>query len=159
MKFSRTGMMLFCGAVLGSALAQTAGGGFPPAVLTAKTIAVVNETKTPDVEKGAEETLASWSQFKVVDDPAVADVTLRFDKNRTHEGRDTQKTDANGKPTDYGYSMSFGSSIQMKAYLKDSDTPFYTTKTDDSKKKAGVSCVNDFHSAYRAAWQKAHAQP
>jgi hypothetical protein len=39
----------------------------------------------------------------------------------------------------------------MKVYLKDADTPFYTTKTDDSKKKAGISCVNDFRTAFRAA--------
>jgi hypothetical protein len=149
-------MAVLCGVVLSSGFAQTAGGGFPPAVLTAKTIAVVDDTREKDVEKGAEETLASWGQFRVIEDPTLADVTLRFDKSREHDGQSTQKTDANGKPTDYGYSMSFSSSIHMKAYLKDGETPFYTTKTDDSKRKAGVSCVNDFHAAYRAAWQKAH---
>lgn len=36
----------------------------------------------------------------------------------------------------------------MRAYLKGSASPFYTTKTDDSKKKAGVSCVTSFQRAW-----------
>jgi hypothetical protein len=47
--------------------------------------------------------------------------------------------------------MSFSTSIHMKVYLKDADAPFYTTKTDESKKKAGTACVSDFRSAYRDA--------
>jgi len=39
----------------------------------------------------------------------------------------------------------------MRAYLKGADSPFYTTKTDDSKKKAGVSCVTSFQKAWNEA--------
>ena len=91
----------------------------------------------------------------MVDDPQLADITLRFEKNKTHEGASTQKTDANGKPTDWGYGMSFGSSIRMTAVQKDAETPFFSTKTDDAKAKAGLSCVNDFHTAFRNALQSA----
>ncbi|HLI78299.1 MAG TPA: hypothetical protein VKV02_15235, partial [Acidobacteriaceae bacterium] len=134
-----------------TALAQTAPKAFPDGVFTAKTVAIVNDTKTPTVEKGADEALASWGQFKVVDDPQLADVVLRFEKSRQREGRDTQKTDGTGKPTDYGYEMSFSSTIEMKAYYKDADTPFYSTRTDDGKAKAGTTCINNLHTAFRAA--------
>jgi len=36
----------------------------------------------------------------------------------------------------------------MRAYLKGSDSPFYTTKTGDSKKKAGASCLTSFQKAW-----------
>lgn len=147
-------IVVTCGVMLTAAMAQTTGKGFPAGVFSAKTVAVVNDTKTPAVEKGADDALKNWGQFKLVDDPQLADVTLRFDKTREHEGHDTQKTDATGKPTDYGYSMSFGSKIHMQAYLKDSDTPFYSTQTEDGKAKAGTTCVNDFHTAFRAAMQQ-----
>ena len=145
--------------VLGSVAAsavfgQGASSAFPAAALAAKTIAIVNGTSHPQVEKGAADALQSWRQFKVVDDPEMADITLRFEKNRTHEGASTQKADANGKPTDWGYGMSFGSSIRMTASLKDADKPFYSTKTDESKTKAGLSCINDFHTAFRNARQQ-----
>ena len=149
-----SGMVVLCSIVFGSALGQTAAKPLPAAVLSAKTIAVVNDTRDSQVTKGAEAALQSWGQFKVVDDPQLADVTLRFEKTRSHEGQSTQKTDDNGKPTDYGYSMSFGSSITMKAYVKDADAAVFSTKTEDSKTKAGMSCVNDFHTAYRTARQQ-----
>ena len=142
------------GVLWSAAWAQTGAKAFPDGVFTARTIAVVNDTKTPAVEKGADEALAQWGQFKVVDDPQLADVTLRFEKASHHEGRDTQKTDNTGKPTDYGYEMSFGSTIQMKAYFKDTDAPFYSTKTDDGKAKAGTTCINAFHTAWRTAAQE-----
>lgn len=124
---------------------------FPPAVFTAKTIAIVNDTTSSAVSDGATNALRAWGQFKVVDDPDTADVTLRFDKSKEHQGQDSHKSDANGNPTDYGYSMTFSSAIHMKAYIKGSETPFYTTKTDDSKAKAGMSCVEDFRNVYRVA--------
>ena len=148
-----------CGVLLPSALAQTGGAAFPAAVLAAKTVAVVNETRDPGVTRGADAALASWGQFTLVDDPATADITLRFDKTKEHAGTDTQKTDPNTNKTDYGYSMSFSSTIHMKAYAKDGDAPFYSTKTDDSKTKAGMNCVNDFHTAYRTARQQQAAKP
>jgi hypothetical protein len=137
--------------VCSAAWAQTGQKAFPDGVFTAKTIAIVNDTKQPGVEKGADEALAQWGQFKVVDDPQLADVVLRFDKAGHHEGRDTQKTDSAGKPAEYGYEMSFSSTIQMKAYYKDADAPFYATKTDDGKQKAGSTCINAFHTAWRDA--------
>ncbi len=125
------------------------------AVLTAKTIAVVNDTRDPKVQDGAVAALKNWGQFTVVDDPQLADITLRFDKTKEHSGSAVPpKTDADGKPLgdpSYGYSMNFGSKIHMKAYLKDGDDAFYTTQTDDGKAKAGTGCVNEFHTAFRGA--------
>ena len=139
----------------GMALAQTVVTPFPASVLAAKTVAITNSTGSAQVEKGAQDALQSWRQFRLVDDPQTADITLHFEKNKIHEGASTQKTDANGKPTDWGYGMSFSSSIRMTAVLKDADAPFFSTKTDESKAKAGLSCVNDFHTAFRAAGQQA----
>lgn len=86
----------------------------------------------------------------------MADITLRFEKTKEHTGASTpQKTDADGKPVGdpaYGYSMSFGSKVHMKAYLKDGDTAFYTAKTEDSKAKAGMGCVNEF--TPRSGWRR-----
>lgn len=147
-----------CTVLVYAALAVTAGAQAPKnhftdQVFAAKTVAIVDDTRSPGVQKGAVDALQSWGQFKVVDDPQLADITLRFEKNRTHEGRDTQKADPDGKNTSYNYSLSFSSSIHMTATLRDSDTPFYTTTTDDSKAKAGSSCVNNLHTAYRDAHQ------
>jgi hypothetical protein len=124
---------------------------FPKEVFTAKTVIIFNDTHTDGVEEGAVEQLKKWGHFTVVDDSDNADIILRFDKNKEHDGRNTQKTDDKGNSTDYGYSMTFSTQIHMKAYLKGSDTPFYTTKTDDSKKKAGTTCVTNFQSAYLVA--------
>ncbi len=135
-------------ALLGFGLAQSSSP-FPAPVFAARTIAIINDTPTEAVAQGATTALRAWGQFKIVDDPDSADLTLHFDKSKDHQGQDSHKTDANGNPTDYSYSMSFSSAIHMKAYLKGTDTPFYTTKTDDSRTQAGVSCVNDFRNMYR----------
>ena len=127
------------------------GNAIPAAVYAAKTVAVVNDTHTDAVGEGAVDALKAWGHFTVVDDPDTADVTLRFDKTKEHSGQDSQKPDPNTGQTSYSYGMTFGSSIHMKAYLKDGDSPFYTTKTDESKKKAGTACVSDFRSALQAA--------
>ena len=137
----------------GQTAGQPQGNGIPPAALAAKTIAVVNDTRDSLVTKGASNALQAWGQFTLVDDPSVADLTLRFEKTKEHEGSNSQSTDPDTNKTNYGYSMSFSSSIHMKAYLKDGDVPFYTTKTDDAKAKAGTSCVNDFRTALRSARQ------
>ncbi len=151
--FFRTAVV--CGVALVSAWGQTAKESFPAAALQAKTVAIVNDTRDAKVADGAAAALRSWGQFTIVDDPQLADITLRFDKTKERSGAGTpQKTDADGKPVgdpSYGYSMSFSSQIHMKAYLKDGDAAFFTTKTDDSKVKAGMGCVNDFHTAFRAA--------
>lgn len=148
-------VVLMCGVASAASFGQAAKNAIPPAALTAKTIAIVNDTHDPKVQDGAVAALRSWGQLTLVDDPQVADITLRFDKTKEHSGGGTpQKTDADGKPVgdpSYGYSMSFGSKIHMKAYLKDGDDAFYTTQTDDSKTKAGTGCVNEFHTAFRAA--------
>ena len=148
----RTAMM--CSVLVGAAWAQTGKAPFPDGVFAAKTVAIVNDTHTPGVEKGAAEALQAWGQYKVVDDPQLADITLRFEKNRQRDGRDSQTKDPNGKDTSYSYSMSFSSSIHMSAFLKDGDKPFYSTTTDDSKAKAGTSCINSFHTAYRDSRQQ-----
>ena len=127
------------------------GDAFPAAIYTAKTVAVINDTHTDAVSEGAIDALKAWGHFTVVDDPDTADVTLRFDKTKEHSGQDSQKPDPNTGQTSYSYGMSFGSSIHMKAYLKDADSPFYTAKTDDAKKKAGMACISDFRSAMQAA--------
>lgn len=129
--------------------AQSAARPFPEGVYTAKTVAIVNDTKQPTVEKGADTALSNWGQLKVVDDPQLADIVLRFEKATHHDGRDTQKSDSTGKPTDYGYEMSFSATITMKAFYKDSDTAFYSTRTDDSKAKAGTACIDALHTAWR----------
>ncbi len=157
--FLRTAVL--CGAALGSAWGQAAPHDFPAAALTAKTMAIVNDTHDPKVTDGAVAALKSWGQFTVVDDPQVADITLRFDRTKERSGASTpQKTDSDGKPAgdpSYGYSFSMSSQIHMKAYLKDGDAAFFATKTDEGKVKAGMGCVNDLHTAFRTA--KAAATP
>lgn len=147
------------GALAAAGLAQAHKPHFPEGVFTAKTIAIVNDTRTPQVEKGADDALASWGQFKVVEDPQLADVVLRFEKSRQHEGRNTETPGEDGKNASYGYSMSFSSRIEMKAFFKDADTPFYSTTTEDGKAKAGTSCINAFHTAFRDARQAGQPQP
>ncbi len=136
--------------LLGAGAWGQSGRRFPAEALHAKTVAVVNDTHSDGVEKGAASALAAWGQFKLTENAEDADLTLRFDKSTDHDGQSSEKTGDDGKPS-YSYGMSFGSSIHMKAYTKDGFSPFYTTKTGDSKRKAGVSCVNDFREAYRAA--------
>ena len=128
---------------------------FPAAALSAKTVAIVNDTHDPKVVDGALTALRSWGQFTVVDDPSVADLTLRFDRSKERSGAATpQKTDADGKPVgepSYGYSFSSSSQVHLKVFLKDGDATFWTIKTGDSKVKAGMGCVNAFHTAWRSA--------
>lgn len=145
---------IVCSLVGGAAAAQTSKASLPETVFAAKTVAIVNDTRTPGVEKGAVDALQAWGQFKVVDDPQIADITIRFERNRQHEGHDSQTPDANGKDTNYSYSMSFTSTIHMTASLKDADKPFYSTTTEDSKAKAGSTCINSLHTAFREARQQ-----
>jgi hypothetical protein len=134
-----------------SSPAQVNGNAFPAAAKTAKTVAIINDTHVDAVGEGAADALRAWGRYRVIDDPDTADITLRFDKSKDHSGQDSQKPDPTSGQTNYSYSMSFSTSIHMKVYLKDADSPFYTTRTDDSKKKAGMSCVSDFRSALQAA--------
>ena len=130
-----------------AAVATLAQESIPKAALTAKTIAILNDTKTGDVPDGALEQLERWGHFTVVDDTDSADIVLRFDKKTDHQKQSSQSTDENGQ-TSYSGGMTFSSQVHMRAYLKGADSPFYTTKTDDSKKKAGISCVTIFQKAW-----------
>ena len=119
----------------------------PRAAFAAKTIAILHDTKTGDVVDGALEQLKGWGHFAVVDDVDSADIVLRFDKKIDREKQNSQSTDDKGTTTWSG-GMTFSSQVHMRAYLKGSDSPFYTTQTGDSKKKAGVSCVASFQKAW-----------
>ena len=119
----------------------------PRIALAAKTIAILNDTKTGEVSDGALVQLKRWGQFTVVDDTDSADIVLRFDKKTDREKQNSQSTDDKGN-TSYSGSLSFSSQVHMRAYLKGADSPFYTTKTDDSKRKAGISCVTSFERAW-----------
>lgn len=140
-------LTLFCASVAGLATAQMNVKPFPKEALSAKTVAIVNNTKNGAVEDGAVESLKRWGRFTVVDDADAADIVLTFDKKSEHEGTSTQKTGDDGKP-DTNYSVTFSSSIHMKATVKGVDAPFYTTTTSDSKKKAGSGCVTDLQRAF-----------
>jgi hypothetical protein len=130
-----------------AAVATLAQGPMPRPALAAKTIAIVNDTKTGEVSDGALEQLKRWGHFTVVDDTDSADIVLRFDKKTDREKQNSQWTDDKGQTT-YSGTLSFSSQVHMRAYLKGADSPFYTTKTDDSKKKAGISCVTSFEKAW-----------
>jgi hypothetical protein len=119
----------------------------PRAALAAKTIAILNDTKTGEVSDGALEQLNRWGHFTVVDDADSADIVLRFDKKTDREKQSSQSTDDKGTTT-YSGGMTFSSQVHMRAYLKGSDSPFYTTQTGDSKKKAGITCVTSFEKAW-----------
>ncbi len=133
--------------VFGVALATSAQQSIPPAALAAKTVAILNDTKTGEVSDGAIEQLKRWGHFTVVDDSDSADIVLRFDKKTDREKQNSQSTDEKGA-TSYSATMSFSSQVHMRAYLKGSDSPFWTTKTDDSKRKAGMTCVASFQKAW-----------
>jgi hypothetical protein len=130
-----------------AAVATLAQGPMPRPALAAKTIAIVNDTKTGEVSDGALEQLKRWGHFTVADDTDSADIVLRFDKKTDREKQNSQSTDDKGQTT-YSGTLSFSSQVHMRAYLKGADSPFYTTKTDDSKKKAGISCVTSFEKAW-----------
>lgn len=127
-----------------TAFAQTP---MPRAAFAAKTVAILNDTKTGEVSDGAVEQLKRWGHFTVVDDAGSADIVLRFDKKTDREKQSKQSTDEKGTDS-YSTTFSFSSQVHMRAYLNGSDSPFYTTETGDSKKKAGVTCVTSFEKAW-----------
>jgi hypothetical protein len=130
-----------------AAVATLAQQPIPKTALAARTIAIRNDTKSAEVPDGALEQLKRWGHFTVVDDTDSADIVLRFDKKTDREKQSSQSTNDDGT-TSYSGSMTFSSQVHMRAYLKGSDSPFYTTKTDDSKRKAGISCVTSFQKAW-----------
>ena len=119
----------------------------PRAALAAKTVAILHDAKTSEASDGAHEQLERWGHFTIVDDADSADIVLRFDKKTDREKQNSQSTDDKGTTTWSG-GMTFSSQVHMRAYLKGSETPFYATKTDDSKKKAGATCVTSFEKAW-----------
>jgi len=127
-----------------TALAQQS---IPKTALAAKTIAIRNDTKTGEVSDGALEQLKRWGHFTVVDDTDTADIVLRFDKKTDREKQSSQSTNDDGT-TSYSGGMTFSSQVHMRAYLKGADSPFYTTQTGDSKRKAGITCVTSFQKAW-----------
>lgn len=133
--------------ILVTAVATHAQEPIPQAARAAKTIAILNDTKTGEVSDGALEQLKRWGHFTIVDDTDSADIVLRFDKKKDREKQNSQSTDDKGTTT-YSGTLSFSTEVHMRAYLKGSDAPFYTTKTEDSKKKAGVTCVTSFEKAW-----------
>jgi hypothetical protein len=133
-----------------AAVATLAQQPMPKTALAARTIAILNDSKTGEVSDGAVEQLKRWGHFIVVDDTDSADIVLRFDKKIDHEKQNSQSTDDSGN-TSYSGSMSFSSQVHMRAYLKGANSPFYTTQTGDSKRKAGISCVSSFQRAWIAA--------
>lgn len=106
----------------------------PRAALAAKTIAIRNDTRSGGVSDGALEQLKRWGRFTIVDDTDTADIVLRFDKKTDRENQNSQSTDDKGTKS-WSTTVTFSSQVHMRAYLKGSDTPFYTTETDDSKRK------------------------
>jgi hypothetical protein len=144
------GVGLFVFGAAGWTNAQMNAHPVPKPALEAKTVAVVNNTHNDAVTEGAIEALKRWGRFTIVDDSDAADLTLTFDKKSEHEGTSTQKKGDDGK-TDSGYSVSFSTSIHMKATLKGSETSFYSTTTGESKKKAGAGCILDLQRIYLAS--------
>ena len=122
---------------------------FPKEVRTAKTVAIINNTRNEAVEQGAVEALKRWGHLSLVYDTDTADIVLTFDKQTSHEGTSTTKTGDDGKPST-SYGMTFGSAIYMKAVVKGASSPFYTNHTGDSKKKAGATCVTDLQEAFNS---------
>ena len=120
---------------------------FPQAVFVAKTVAIINNTHNDAVGQGAVEALRRWGKLSVIADPDLADMILVFDEKSQHEGSSSQQPDKDGKPSS-SYSMSFSSSVFMKASLKDAPGSFYTASTSESKKKAGDECVRELEQAY-----------
>ena len=144
------GVALFLLGAFGLAAAQVNVRPLPKEALSAKTVAIVNNTHNDGVSEGAVEALKRWGKFTIVDDSDAADVTLTFEKKSEHEGTSTQKTGDDGKP-DTSYSMSFSSTIRMRATLKGGESAFYSTSIGDSKKKAGAGCILNLQQAYLAA--------
>ncbi len=140
-------MVLFLAMPLGAALGQSSVRPFPKAVFVARTVAIINNTHNEAVEQGAIDALKRWGKLTVVDDADLADITLTFDKKSEHEGSSSQKPGEDGKPSS-SYSLSFSSSVRMKAVLKGETSSFYAASTSESKKKAGAECVTDLQGAY-----------
>jgi hypothetical protein len=117
-------LTLFCASVAGLATAQINVKPFPKEALSAKTVPIVKR----------------WGRFTVVDDADAADIVLTFDKKNEHEGTSTQKTGEDGKP-DTNYSVTFSSSIHMKATVKGVDAPSIRPPQAIRKRRRAASAL------------------
>jgi hypothetical protein len=140
---------LFCALLMGTAGAQRSIQPFPKEVLTAKTVAIVNNTHNEAVEQGAVDALKRWGRLTVIDDSDLADITLTFDKRSEHDGSSSQTTGEDGTSSS-GFSMSFSSSIHMSAVVKGANRSFYATTTSASKRKAGAECITELQGAFES---------
>lgn len=121
----------------------------PLEALKAKTIAIVNKTGKAVIENGADDELAKWGRFTLVDDPSTADITLVIYKPGVVDNqKDTPKTD--GTCCDQSYSSSFTFGTDMKAYLKGRSIYFYSTDSSSSAKHAGHNLIKDFRKNFPA---------
>lgn len=125
----------------------------PADAMKAKTIAIINDTKSEAVQKGAEEALTSWGHFKLVDEPEAADITIRFEKKHERDTTDTQGTGPDGKQT-WSSGTNFSTATRMKVFLKDAASPFFSEKIDGTKKNDGLKAVDDLRSAMEDARRK-----
>ncbi len=146
--------VFFTASAFNISVAQDSGKPFPPAVLTAKTVAVLNDTHTQAVTDGAVEELKEWGHIRVIDDPDSADLVLHFTKSTSHDRTNTESKNDKDNTTNYGFSMSMSTSVHMDATAKDGFAPFYSTSTEDSKQKAGRKCAQSFIGAYQDAMRK-----
>jgi hypothetical protein len=94
--FLRALLVPFALVAVVATLAQEA---MPRAAFAAKTIAILNDTKTGEVSDGALEQLKRWGRFTVVDDADSANIVLRFDKKTDREKHNSQTTDEKGATT------------------------------------------------------------
>jgi hypothetical protein len=144
-------LVLVASCTAASALAQDA---VPPKVLGAKTVIVLNETHTMAVEDGAEAELKQWGHLRLVETTDEADIVIQFDKKTEHSP--TSSDPGDGKSWSGG--VTFGTHVNMTATERGGFAPFFQTRTDDSKEKAGRTCVQKLISSWQDAQRRAAAQ-
>jgi hypothetical protein len=83
--------LVFCGAA--SLCAQA----IPKALLTAKTVYVVNEGAYPDARNDVAKELLRWGRFKVVNTAESSDLTITINRPRAFEGMPLTITDSKTK--------------------------------------------------------------
>jgi hypothetical protein len=149
----RLASTLFALSLASPLLAQS----MPQAALKAKKVVVLNDTHSFAVEQGAEAQLKQWGRMTVVGDIDGADLVLSFTKKAGHSTQSTQKESADGKPNEYGFSVSSESTVEMSASTRDGFAPFYKTYTHSEKAQAGRDCVSAFINAWLDA-QRAAAE-
>ncbi|RRA47630.1 hypothetical protein D1Y84_04310 [Acidipila sp. EB88] len=133
------------------AFAQANGRVFPPVVLAAKTVVILNDTHTMTVEDGATAALKQWGRLQVIDHVDAADIVLHFSKASTHDTSNSQTRDPKDNSQSYGFSVSSSTDVKMTATAKGGFAEFYSTSTGDGKQKAGRECAQSFIEAFQDA--------